>query len=103
MQSDDQFSAWASLFLKHYDSAEIGVDAVPPANGEVCPLTGGVITVAAQQLLMAVEAGGVPTFVSNNLRQIAADNGIQVTADWTPNDIIAALKEKLRAGKAGAQ
>ncbi len=52
------------------------------------------VTPAACELLRAVDAGGVPGFVTNNLKQIARDNGVEVQIHWTPNEIVAAIRGK---------
>jgi hypothetical protein len=54
------------------------------------------ITPAAGDLLRSVDAGGVPAFVTGNLRQIASDNGIEVGPGWTPNEIVDAIRAKVR-------
>lgn len=57
-------------------------------------LTGPGVTSEAQQLLASVDAGGVPVIVTNNLRRIAAENGVEVTSGMRPNDVVAALRQK---------
>ena len=52
------------------------------------------VTAAACELLQVVDAGGVPAFVTNNLKQIAEDNGIEVTIQSTPNEIVDAIRDK---------
>jgi hypothetical protein len=86
MQSDEQFAQWAAMFVKTCAEA----DAVPPAAP--APVLYSGLTVGAVELLQAVDAGGVPAFVSANLKQIAEANGVIVGADWTPNLIIEALR-----------
>lgn len=51
------------------------------------------LTAEGQQLLASVD-GGVPVIVTNNMRRIAAENGIEVTASMRPNEVIAALRRK---------
>jgi GH24 family phage-related lysozyme (muramidase) len=48
----------------------------------------------ADALLKTVDDGGVPSFMTNNLKRIARQNGIKLEADTTPNDVIEALKAK---------
>lgn len=96
MESDDQFAQWAARFISWYgDKASGRVGHPAPITA---PITSGVqycgITPAACELLRAVDAGGVPAFVTNNLKQIAKDNGIEVTIQWTPNEIVAAIRAK---------
>jgi hypothetical protein len=50
------------------------------------------LTEEAQQVVAAADRGGVPMFTSANLARIAQENGVEVSADTTPNDIIEALR-----------
>jgi len=90
--SDDQFAQWAALFASSY-----GENAAHLVGHQV-PIAPGVqyvgVTPAACQLLRAVDAGGVPAFVTKQLKQIAKDNGIDVTVDWTPNEIVEEIRKK---------
>lgn len=52
------------------------------------------LTAEAASLLAAVDAGGVPAIMTNNLKRIAQENGIQVTKSMTPNDVIDELRAK---------
>lgn len=54
----------------------------------------GPLTTEAQQLLRRTDLGGVPTVITSNLRRIAEENGVQVTPETTPNDLIGALRTK---------
>jgi hypothetical protein len=56
------------------------------------------VTREARALLRQADDGGVPMFVSQNLRRIAEANGVDVTEDMTPNAIVEALRA--RAGAA---
>ena len=62
--------------------------AIPPA-----------LTPDAMDLLAKVDAGGVPGFMSNNLRKIAAENGVAVTSNMTPKDVVNALRAREAAPK----
>lgn len=54
-------------------------------------------TANAQALLNKIDQGnGAPAFISQSLKQIAAENGITITDSMTPNDVIAGLR-KLKA------
>jgi len=52
------------------------------------------VTPEAQAVIDTADAGGVPGFISNNLRRIADDNGVAVTPDMQPNQVIDALRTK---------
>ena len=39
-----------------------------------------------------VDDGGVPLYVTDHLKQIAEDNGIEVSEQDTPNSIVEALR-----------
>jgi len=48
----------------------------------------------AQDLLRKVNAGGVPAFATDNLVRIAKENGVPVSPDMTPNQIIDGLQQR---------
>jgi hypothetical protein len=50
------------------------------------------LTREAIALLNAADAGGVPVFASQNLRRIASENGVEVSAEMTPNEILDQLR-----------
>lgn len=50
------------------------------------------LTKDAQDILDKVDEGGIPLYMTENLKRIAEENGLTVTPENTPNDIIAALK-----------
>jgi hypothetical protein len=52
------------------------------------------ITPEAAQLLASADAGGVPSFIPHSMRRIAAENGIDIDGDTTPEIIVAALRRK---------
>ena len=54
----------------------------------------GPLTPEALNLLAQVDAGGVPGFMTSNLRRIAAENGVSVSPETTPNEVIEALRRK---------
>lgn len=64
-----------------------------PAGPPVQPQSGG-LTEEAKTLLARVDAGGVPGTVTRNLERIARENGVEVTGQMTPNDVIDALRAK---------
>jgi hypothetical protein len=100
MQPDDRFANWAAAFLR-----TVGGDGGAAVAGQGAPATPGPgyegITAAAGDLLRSVDAGGVPAFVTGNLRQIASDNGIEVGPGWTPNEIVDAIRAKVRDAESG--
>ena len=53
---------------------------------------GVTLTKEANDLLATVDQGGVPGFMTNNLRRIAKENGIEVTPKDTPNTVIDNLR-----------
>jgi hypothetical protein len=95
MQPDDRLAKWAAAFLR-----TVGGDGGAADVGQGAPATPGLryegITPAAGDLLRSVDAGGVPAFVTGNLRQIAGENGIEVGPGWTPNEIVDAIRAKVR-------
>jgi hypothetical protein len=96
MESDNKFAQWAALFVSGF-SADAGTAPQSLAPGIQYPgLTG-----AAGDLLRAVDAGGVPAFVTGNLKQIARDNGVEAADDWTPNEIVEAIRSKARDSASG--
>jgi hypothetical protein len=82
MNSEEKLAQWAALFVKGQD--------VPAPTGD--HYLG--VTPAARELLRAIDAGGVPAFITANLKQIAQDNEIEVTDAMTPNEIVEALRIK---------
>jgi hypothetical protein len=54
------------------------------------------LTAEALQVIAAADQGGTPMFTSANLARVAKENGIHVSADMTPNDIIAELRRRQR-------
>jgi hypothetical protein len=101
MESEDQFAQWAVLFSRHFGETV----AEPGLLGPLAPASGGIqysgVTAEACELLRAVDAGGVPAFVTSHLKQIAADNGLEVGNQSTPNEIIDAIRGKARTDSAG--
>ena len=54
------------------------------------------LTAEALQLIAAADQGGTPMFTSSNLARIAKENGVDVSSEMTPNDIIAELRRRQR-------
>lgn len=55
------------------------------------------ITDDAADLLTKVDQGGVPGFITNNLKNIAEKNGIIIEGSDTPNSVIEKLRQKSRS------
>lgn len=55
------------------------------------------ITDDAADLLTKVDQGGVPGFITNNLKNIAEKNGITIEGSDTPNSVIEKLRQKSRS------
>ena len=50
------------------------------------------VTQGAREVLDKVDEGGIPLYVTASLRAIAEENGIYVSDNDTPNDVIGALR-----------
>lgn len=83
MSADDPHAAWAAAFLRNYASEGAAEPEPYPA-----------LDAEARALLASVDAGGVPAFMTENLRRIAEANGLKVGAGDTPNAVIEALRRK---------
>jgi len=95
------------LFGDNYDEimklgkglAQGGVKSV---DNEVLERTigsmGSAITREAEELLKAVDAGGVPSSMTSNLKKILQANKIEITGQTTPEEGIAALRKLRKAG-----
>ena len=89
---DESLAQFAADFLANYAAND-----VPPLLAAASPPAYPGITVAAAELLRAVDAGGVPAFVTENLKRIAAENGIAVDDATAPNTVIEALRAQSSA------
>lgn len=99
MDADEKLAKWAALFVRACSEGDAG--AVPSGRAE--PAASAQypgVTQAARELLQAVDAGGVPAFVTASLKQIAGENGVAITDAWTPNEIVAAIRSKAGDGNA---
>ncbi len=54
---------------------------------------GGGLTQEAQDLLRKVDDGGVPAFITKNMRRIAEENGVKVTKNMKPADVVEAIRK----------
>jgi len=65
------------------------LDDAEASAGALVPLTA-----EAQDIISKADDGGIPMFKSANLERIARENGVPVTADMTPNEIIDELRRR---------
>jgi len=86
-------SAWAEIDAQRAATPP-RAPFVPAAEATVRGVeAGGALTDDAAKLLDNLDKGqSAPAFISKNLEKIARDNGIEVTGDMTPNDVIARLR-----------
>jgi hypothetical protein len=89
MDGDEKLAKWAALFVDAYRQGDAGTGLTGQSGIQYSG-----VTQAACELLHAVDAGGVPAFVTAALRQIAEDNGIEITVEWTPNQIVESIRSK---------
>jgi hypothetical protein len=71
---------------------------VTPEGGEpdtVAPGPASSLTAEALDVVAKAAAGGVPMFNSANLVRIATENGVAVSSDMTPNDIVEELRRRV--------
>jgi hypothetical protein len=101
MESDDRLAQWAALFLNTCAEGTPGTGTAAPHAPNVGVVHYKGVTEAAGELLRAVDAGGVPAFVTGNLKQIAIENGIDAGAQRTPNEIVDAIRQKSRDSESG--
>jgi hypothetical protein len=50
------------------------------------------LSTEARELLAKIDEGGIPWLLTQNLERIAKENGIEISAKMTPNDIIRRLR-----------
>ena len=50
------------------------------------------LSAEAREILAKIDEGGIPWLVTQNLERIAKENGIEISAKMTPNDIIRRLR-----------
>lgn len=83
-------------------AAPAAPEAVPAAEvapeAPAAPVEAPAATPEAQDLINKIDSGGAsPAFISRNLERIANENGVEVTPQMTPKDVIDALREKTAA------
>jgi hypothetical protein len=69
-------------------------EEVTPTTEEVVTEQQAPLTQEAEDLISTVDEGGVPRFMTNNLRRIAKENNVEVTPKDTPNTVIENLRSK---------
>ncbi len=70
---------------------------------EQAPAPVSALTPEAEALIRKIDTGGAaPAFISKNLEKIANDNGVTVTRQMTPNDVIDAIRAKRQPAPAVA-
>jgi hypothetical protein len=69
-------------------------EEVTPTTEEVVTEQQAPLTQEAEDLISTVDEGGVPGFMTNNLRRIAKENNVEVTPKDTPNTVIENLRSK---------
>lgn len=74
--------------------SDVGEKTPEEVAVELKPIIVSNITPEAQDLLNSIGEGSAPTFITNNLRRIAAENNIYISEQTTPDDIINDLKDK---------
>ncbi len=67
--------------------APVVSEVAPPAQQEV-PVTQQKAPKNAREFLESVDRGGVPAFISNNLRKIATSVGVTIKGSDTPKDVV---------------
>jgi len=74
----------------------------PPGGRSLSPSPAGpggsALTPEAQALVDKAAQGGVPLYMTANLARIAEENGVAVSAEMTPNQIIDELRRRGRPG-----
>lgn len=71
------------LLKETVENPSLNLEPVKPAR----------LTPEGQEFLASVAQGGVPGFITNNLRRIAGENGVQITEQTTPEDIVNELQQ----------
>jgi hypothetical protein len=73
---------------------ESAVGGAGAGEGNLPPPLTNELTQTAKNLLKAVDRGGIPTELTDGLKKIAADNGIEVTATDTAVSVVAKIRAK---------
>ena len=73
---------------------ESAVGGAGTGEGNIPPPLTAELTQTAKNLLKAVDRGGIPTELTDGLKKIAADNGIEVTDTDTAVSVVAKIRAK---------
>lgn len=90
-QLEETLKLWKPTLVRKTAKA-IPPDAPEPIKTDTPNLIRNGQTDEVRNLLAKVGQGGVPLYMTDTLRRIADDHGIEVTPSMTPNDIIERLK-----------
>ena len=105
-------SAGRSWAVRNVPTAILQMDEKPPVDespgARQYPLPGtpqddttrSPLTPEARALVEKAARGGVPLYTTANLVRIAEENGISVSPDMTPNQVIDELRRRGRPGDA---
>lgn len=79
-----------------YDNYEAHLKGVAARTPE------GTLTQGAKELLASVDAGGVPSSITNNMRRIADENGVKILSTDKPMDVVQKLRDKAASAETPA-
>lgn len=86
----DQIKTAMEAKLRQFREAE-----APAPTEEASPVG---LNKEASDLLASIDSGGAaPAFISNNLRKIASENGVTITDQMRPEDVIGELRKRASA------
>lgn len=92
-KDDAAHEAFEADFKPEMQQVEAGKPRIrPKPAAEVAP-AGRALTPDAEDLLKSVDEGGVPAFITNKLRKVASDHGIEISPADTPNDVVNKLRD----------
>lgn len=85
----DQVKTAMDAKLRQFRESEAPADESAPTG----------LNKEANDLLTSIDEGGAaPAFISNNLRKIAAENGVTITDQMRPEDVIGELRKRASTG-----
>lgn len=92
MSEDDWIQMLAVLGVMKAGLVEGRVKIATETGSHDAVLKRSVLSAGAHELLDTVDDGGVPLYVTDHLKRIAGENGIEVSDQDTPNSIVEALR-----------